>query len=381
MLNKKLLCLCCCMLILVFCGSGIPFAYAAQVSVSAQSAIVMCVDSGDVLYAKNIDTKRPMASTTKIMTSLLALEEAQKNNKQITVTRAMYAEGSSMYLKEGERLTLKDLATGMMMVSGNDAANAVALSIADSFEDFAVLMNEKAQQIGMKNTSFVTPSGLDDDNHYSTAYDMALLMSYAMKNADFAQLTGKTEESVTFIEPVGEVRSYGNHNKLLKLYEYCIGGKTGFTDSAGRCLVTCAQKDGVRLVAVTLNAPDDWNDHIALYNYGFSVTEAVELDANGVKLPLKVVGGDINEIYAIKKSINSVAVQKGCADKIERRVKMSSFIYAPITAGEIVGKVTYEYNGNVIAEDVLVADRAVAYEEVQKSFFQKILDLFSGIFS
>lgn len=381
MLNKKLFCLCCCILMLVFCGNGIPSAYAVQVSVSAQSAIVMCVDSGDILYAKNADTKRSMASTTKIMTSLLALEQAQKNNKQVTVTRAMYAEGSSMYLKEGEILTLKDLATGMMMVSGNDAANAVALSIADSFEDFAVLMNKKAQEIGMKNTSFVTPSGLDDDNHYSTAYDMALLMSYAMKNADFAQLTGKTEESVTFIEPVGEVRSYGNHNKLLKLYEYCIGGKTGFTDSAGRCLVTCAQKDGVRLVAVTLNAPDDWNDHITLYNYGFSVTEAVELDANGVKLPLNVVGGDMNEICAIKKGTCSVAIQTDCADKIERKVKMPSFIYAPITAGEVIGKVTYEYNGRVIAEDVLVADRTVDYEEVQKSFFQKILDIFSGIFS
>lgn len=380
-MNKKLICIFYCILMLVICGNGIPCVYAVQTSVSAQCAVVICADSGDILYAKNADTKRPMASTTKIMTSLLALEEAQKNNKQVTVTKDMYAEGSSMYLKEGEVLTLKDLAAGMMMVSGNDAANAVALSLSDSFGHFAELMNKKAQEIGMKNTSFVTPSGLDDVNHYSTAYDMALLMSYAMKNDDFAQLTGKTQESVEFISPSGEVRYYGNHNKLLKLYEYCIGGKTGFTDSAGRCLVTCAQKDGVRLIAVTLNAPDDWNDHITLYNYGFSMAEAVKLDSSGVKLPLNIVGGSEEKVYAVKEDVTTVTLQKGCAEKIERRLEMPPFKYAPVKAGEIVGKVTYVYNGKVIAESELKADRSVDYEEVEKSFFQKICDFFSNIFS
>lgn len=170
-----------------------------------------------------------MASTTKIMTTLITLEHAQANNKEVTFNKNMVAEGSSMYLKEGYKLRLSDLATGMMTVSGNDAANASAISISGSVEEFSKLMNDKAKQIGMSSTHFVTPSGLDDDNHYSTAVDMAHLMNYAMSNNDFAQLTAKKNVKVDYISPKDMSITYGNHNRLLSLYQYCNGGKTGFT--------------------------------------------------------------------------------------------------------------------------------------------------------
>lgn len=355
-------------------------AKAVGISVSAECAVLMCADNGEVLYEKNSEMKHAMASTTKILTSIIALEAAQYGNKQVKVTKDMYAEGSSMYLKEGEILTLKDLATGMMTVSGNDAANAVALSLANNFSDFAKIMNAKAKEIGMKNSSFVTPSGLDDDNHYSTAYDMALLMSYAMKNVDFAELTSKKSESVTFIKPEGKVCTYTNHNKLLRLYEYCVGGKTGFTESAGRCLVSCAKKDGVTLVAVTLNAPDDWNDHINMYEYGFPMMQSVELDDFSESFSVNIVGGETDNIFAVAENSSQAIVKKSDINMIERKVMLADFVYAPVTAGDRIGVITYKYNGDIIAENYLVAETSVKYVEVKKSFFQKLVDFISSIF-
>lgn len=182
------------------------------------------------------------ASTTKIMTSLITLEEAASCNSEVTFKQEMVAEGSSMYLKVGEKVRLSDLASGMMMASGNDAANAAAYTISGSPEKFSQRMNEKAKQIGMTNTNFVTPSGLDDDNHYSSAKDMALLMSYALENDDFANLTAKKSVTVEFLEPKSKKTAYANHNRLLSLYPYCTGGKTGYTTVAGRCLVSSAKK-------------------------------------------------------------------------------------------------------------------------------------------
>lgn len=353
---------------------------AVGISVSAECAVLMCAESGEVLYEKNSEMKHAMASTTKVLTSIIALEAAQYNNKQVRVTKEMYAEGSSMYLKEGEILTLKDLATGMMTVSGNDAANAVALSLAENFSDFAKIMNAKAKEIGMKNSSFVTPSGLDDDNHYSTAYDMALLMSYAMKNAAFAELTSKKSESVTFIKPEGKVCTYTNHNKLLRLYEYCVGGKTGFTENAGRCLVSCAKKDGITLVAVTLNAPDDWNDHINMYEYGFPMMQSVELDDFSESFSVNVVGGETDSIFAVAENSSTVIVKKSGINKIERAVMLADFVYAPVTAGDKIGVITYKYDGNIIAKNYLVAETSVKYVEVKKGFFQSLLDFIFNIF-
>ncbi|QPA29905.1 D-alanyl-D-alanine carboxypeptidase family protein [Thermaerobacillus caldiproteolyticus] len=250
--------------------SCIPNKTEAVGEVSAQSAILMEQHSGRVLFEKDAHTKRRIASITKIMTAILAIESGKMDETVTVSSRAVRAEGSSVYLKEGEKIKLRDLVYGLMLRSGNDAAIAIAEYVGGSVEGFVFLMNQKAAEIGMRDTEFANPHGLDDaENHYSTAYDMALLMQYAMQNKEFRKIAGT---KVYRAPNPGEKwdRVWRNKNKLLtKLYEYCTGGKTGYTKRAKRTLVTTASKDGLDLIAVTLDAPDDWNDHIAMYEYGF----------------------------------------------------------------------------------------------------------------
>lgn len=350
------------------------------IDVSAQSAFLLCVNNNSVVFEKNSDTRMSMASTTKIMTTLITLEHSQADNKEVTFTKDMIAEGSSMYLKEGYKLRLSDLATGMMTVSGNDAANAAAISISGSIENFSKLMNDKAEQIGMKSTNFVTPSGLDDENHYSTAKDMAYLMAYAMTNDDFSNLTSKKNVKVDFISPDDMSITYSNHNKLLSLYEYCNGGKTGYTKKSGRCLVTSAEKNGVKLVAVTLNAPDDWNDHINMYNYGFSKLTAISGVDKNYSFDADVVGGEKNTVKV--KPVKSVDYVKSNSDtgKVTRKVIMDSFLYAPIEKGQVVGSMQYYIDDKKLCEVPLIAESQVEYKTIEKSFFDSICDFFKNIF-
>lgn len=349
-------------------------------SVSASSCALLCVNNGEFLMKKASDKKMAMASTTKILTSLLALEQSSADNTVVTITKDMYAEGSSMYLKEGYKLTLKDLACGMMTVSGNDAANAVALTLADSIEDFAKLMNSKAQQIGMKNSSFATPSGLDDENHYSTAEDMAHLMEYAMANDAFADIASKKSIKVTFKNPEDTSITYSNHNRLLSLYEYCNGGKTGFTKKAGRCLVTSAEKDGIKLIAVTLSAPDDWNDHIKMYEYGFSQLEALTAEETDFSGEIPLVGSAENNVKVSTFSDTTIAVPAGQKDKIKKTVFMPRFLYAPVEKGQIVGRVVYTLNGKEIARCDISAESRCEYLPREENFFEAITGFFSRIF-
>ena len=240
---------------------------AAAVSTSAASAILVDVDSGRVLYEYNADARMRIASTTKLLTALVALERGDLNDV-VTVSReAAYTEGSSMYLKEGEELTLETLLYGLLLCSGNDAAVAIAEHIAGSQEKFAELMNEKAAELGMENSSFVTPNGLDAEDHYSTARDMARLACAAVGNEILVRMA--STRTVTIAG-----RTMTNHNKLLGSLEGCIGLKTGYTMAAGRTLVTCAERNGQRLAAVTLQDGNDWADHQALYDYGFSAYPA-----------------------------------------------------------------------------------------------------------
>ncbi len=353
---------------------------AQALSVSAQSAVLLCVNNDSIVFEKNSTDKMSMASTTKILTTLIALEHAQADDKEVTFNKSMIAEGSSMYLKEGYKLRLSDLATGMMTVSGNDAANAAAISISGSIEKFAEVMNDKAQQIGMKSSHFVTPSGLDDENHYSTALDMAHLMAYAMTNSDFAELTAQKTAKVDFINPSDMSITYGNHNKLLSLYEYCNGGKTGYTKKSGRCLVTSAEKDGVKLIAVTLNAPDDWNDHINMYNYGFSKLTAVNNADEDYQFNADVVGGTKNSVTV--KPVHSVDYVKetDSNSKITRKVIIDSFLYAPLEKGQIVGTVQYFLDDKKLCEVPLITASQVEYKEVKKGFFESISEFLDNIF-
>lgn len=339
------------------------------VSTSASAAILYCADSGEILYEKNPHEKRAIASITKIMTAIIALEYAAVNNKEVKFTSEMSAIGSSMYLKEGEILALTELTKGMMMVSGNDAANAVAISVAGSTEKFAELMNQKAQQIGMKDTHFVTPSGLDDENHYSTAYDMALLCSYAMDNEQFRNIVSQKSIKVSYVYPENKTQICTNHNRLLSLYDDCVGIKTGFTEKAGRTLTSAAERDGVRLIAVTLNDGNDWNDHSALYDYGFSLVERVQLSTKYKSIDVALVGAEQNSVTVVPYSQSDATVMKDSISKIEEKIYLPRFVYAPVKKGSTVGKIVYTLNGKVISETKLIASSDVQAQTAEKHWY------------
>ena len=235
---------------------------AEAIQLSATAAILMDADSGEILYEKDAGRRMRIASTTKIMTALVALDRARLTDT-ITVTAAHMVEGSSMYLKPGETVTVEELLYGLMLCSGNDAALALA-DCCGGLEEFVQAMNDKAAELGMQDTSFANPNGLDDEDHYSTARDMAVLAAYAAQNPTFRRICS------TRTATVGS-RTMTNHNKLLSQVEGCIGMKTGYTKAAGRTLVSCAQRDGCRLVAVTLCDGNDWADHKSLYEMGFAV--------------------------------------------------------------------------------------------------------------
>lgn len=239
----------------------------AAIGTSATSAALMDVDSGRVLYVSNASARMKIASTTKVMTALVAIEQSNLSDVVTVKKSETGVEGTSMYLKPGEHLTLETLLYGLLLCSGNDAAVAIADHVGGSREKFVALMNHRAKLLGMKNTSFANPNGLDDPKHYSTALDMAKLACAAMKNETLTRIV--STKSVT----VGG-RTMHNHNKLLSYMDGCLGLKTGFTKSAGRTLVSCAVRNGQRLAAVTLQDGNDWADHQLLYEYGFTTYPA-----------------------------------------------------------------------------------------------------------
>lgn len=359
---------------LFFCNAAglLPTAFADSApSVSAKSAVLMDQDTGEIFFAKDENTRRPMASTTKIMTALLTLESAAADNRVVTVTNEMVrVEGSSMGLLPGNQLTLKSLAAGMLTVSGNDAANSAAIALSGSVSAFAERMNHRAQELGLKDTHFVTPSGLDNDEHYTTAHDLALLAAAAMKNPDFAAIAGSKQYNVSFVTP-GQTRRFTNHNKLLSMYSGCTGVKTGFTKKSGRCLVSTAEKDGVRLVAVTLNAPGDWEDHEKMLDYGFSLLEAYPIDDSGCSLSVPVVGGAENTVAVGGAAGGRVVLKKQESAALERVVSVPKFLYAPVEPGQVVGTVRYILNGKTLAETELAAKAAVLQTPVRKNVFQE----------
>ena len=238
------------------------------ISTSATSAILMDTDNNIIIYESNIHNVRSVASISKIMTAVLAVESGKLDDKIVVDDVISSAYGSAIYIKQGEELTLRDLVYGLMLRSGNDAALVIAKYVGGTVGHFVLMMNNKASEIGMKDTTFNNPHGLDaDKGNYSTAYDMAILASYAVKLDEYVKITGT--KSYT-LKTNKNTYVWKNKNKLLKLYKYTTGGKTGFTDIARRTLVTTASKDGVNLVAVTLNDGNDFLDHMSLFDYGFS---------------------------------------------------------------------------------------------------------------
>ncbi len=355
---KKLL-----VIVLIVICHILPFNVSA-IGTSAKAAILINADTGEVIYEHNADARLPMASTTKIMTALILCENADLN-KEITVTAEMLrVEGSSMGLLAGDKVTFHDLLYGMMLASGNDAANVTAYSLGGTVDAFVKQMNEKAEQIGMKNTNFETPSGLDALEHYSTARDMANLTRYALKNKEFAK-AAKTEKATLNYGNPPYKRSLTNHNKLLKNFEGAIGVKTGFTKKSGRCLVSAAERDGKRVIAVTLCDPDDWRDHKVMLEYGFSAITLTEITPETNEINVPVIGGQENSVNI---KIEPYCVSSLDNAKIDCEIELPQFVYAPIKNGEQIGNAVYKKGETVIAKVPLCAKENVNLAPVKKGF-------------
>lgn len=354
---------------------------AENISLSAKAAILIEAETGTIILAKNENTKLPIASTTKIMTTLLTLESGDLDTTHQVPDEALMTEGSSMGLCFGESVTKNELCYGMMLPSGNDAANTAALLIGGSFENFAKRMNRRAASIGMRNTNFVTPSGLHDEKHYSTAYDMALLTREAMKNELFCEIC-RTKSIKLSSDSFESDKYLSNTNRLLTKYPYCIGVKTGFTDEAGRCLVSAAEKDGVRLIAVTLNASDDWNDHIKMYDVGFACAKRVKLDNFTDIFDANVVGGTSDSVSCRISDAPEFTAVNGTLPDISEKIFMPNFVYAPIIKGDCIGYAEYSAFGKVLCRREIVADEACPYKntEVKTSFYKSIIDMLKKLF-
>lgn len=323
-------------------------------ALSARAAVVISGDTGDVLYSLNSDVRLPMASTTKIMTALLLTQNCKDLDAEIIVTNEMVAvEGSSMGLLPGDRVSYRGLLYGMMLSSGNDAANATAIAIGGSVDGFVALMNNKAQELGLNNTHFVTPSGLDGEGHYTTAYELALIAREALKNPDFAEAAAAKSATLYYGNPPYR-RTISNHNKLLEMYNDIVGVKTGFTKKSGRCLVSAARQDGKYVIAVTLNDGDDWADHRFLLDTGMAAIEVYEYSNESTAVRIPVLSGKDESAEVIIGSAD-FCIPKG--QSVESKLCMPHFLYAPVEKDAIIGSIEYMsldrlvYRGNIIASD------------------------------
>ena len=337
----------------------VPTADAAGVpEASAKSYILLEPATGTVLAERNAHIQMPVASLTKIMTAAVVLEHSGMDDPVEILPEHTGIEGSSMYLRAGETLTVGELLYGLMLASGNDAAVALAYHVAGGIPEFADLMNEKAAALGMENSNFSNPHGLDAEGHYSTAYDMAILAAWAMESEQFAQIV-----STRNIRAAG--RSLVNHNKLLWRYEGALGVKTGFTKKAGRGLVSCAQRDGTRFICVTISAPDDWDDHKALLNWGFSNYRTHKVIARGETVALiPLIAGRLEAVTLVAEE-NMTLLTKA-ADSIRVEIETPAFVYAPIQGGAPGGTLYVEVNGKRIQETRLLYGETIPQDEAMR---------------
>lgn len=354
--------------------AGIP-AYAAPENVSAVSAIVIEAQTGTVLWEHNSREKCAMASTTKIMTALLTIEAGDLDREFTVDPLAIMVEGTSMGLREGDRVSRRDLLYGILLPSGNDAANAAAVSVSGSMTAFVKQMNSRARELGLNDTHFATPSGLDADGHYTTACDLARLAAYALRDDTFREIVGCSSADVEFGNPPYK-RTLYNSNKMLKRYDGAIGVKTGFTDNARRCLVSAAERDGATLVAVTLNAPDDWNDHTKMLDYGFTQVRAYPLETSCAEKVAVAGTGQSVGVYAHKTTLALTTEQR---TKLTRRVLLPGFVYGSVERGNKLGELLFLIDGEVVSRAPLFADGNVDVPQEEQGFFSRLLE-WAGIY-
>lgn len=345
----------------------------AETSVSAQSAIVIEATTGRVLYEKNAYQKLPMASTTKIMTAVLTIENCDLDETVTVGKNASGIEGSSIWLAVGEKMKVSELLFGMMLASGNDAAMALAEHVAGSKEEFAAMMNAKAKELGAYNTNFMNPNGLPNDNHYSTAYDMALISAYAMSLPYFCEVV-KTQYKTLPWEGHEWERVVKNKNKILWQYEGGNGIKTGYTKAAGRCLCAAAIREDMQLVSVVLNAPDMFGDTMDLLTSGFDGFDNMCILEEGEFIGTVEVNQGTEESFDVYTQGSSYfPLTEEEQGMLEKRVFLEPVLNAPVKKGQTVGYVDIWMGDTKIYSHELKAPDTVG-ENSYKYNLDKVFD-------
>lgn len=362
---KRFAALICVISVILSVGANADF----DMELSAHSAILYCADTGDVIYEHNADEKMLIASITKIMTAIVVIENCDLDREIVPKPEWCAVEGSSMYLDYNKSYTLRDILTGMLLVSGNDAATALACTMCGDERSFSAKMNEKAKELGMTNSSFRNPHGLDDEEHYSTARDMAILTAYCMDNEEFRTIVSRYSATV-------DVNTYYNHNKLLINYDGCIGVKTGYTMAAGRTLVSCAERNGMRLVCVTLNAPDDWEDHTRLLDYGFNNYSITSFSPENVSIVLPIISGMRGTAMAVPDEDVRLLVKNG--DAVDVKLEVPKILFAGGFAGEKVGSIKVIINDAPVWETHLIYKENVPVNNEQRLSAWERLIRFTG---
>lgn len=343
--------------------------YGENIKISAENCILMDCNTGRILYEKDSHKKIAMASTTKIMTALIALENGNLNDKIKINIECVGIEGSSIYLKEDEEVTLEDLLYGLMLRSGNDAAVAIAIHIGGNIEGFTELMNKKAKEIGALNTNFVNPNGLHHNNHYSTAYDLALITREAFSYNEFEKIVG----TKTYVSKRKENNYYQNKNKTIWQYKGGDGVKTGYTTSSGRCLVSSANRKGMRLISVVIRANDWFNDNYKLLDYGFdNYKPYIIYDKNQFVKKIKVNDANKEDINLVTQNDLVYPLKEDEIKKIKINTVAPDEVKAPIYKDEIIGDIYVYLDNKLINKDKLVAKSTIERLNIFKQLIKKM---------
>lgn len=345
-------------LLLVFCLSPVAVSAAepcnaAIPSVSARSALLMNAEDGTVYFAKNADEPMGMASTTKLMTALVVAERCSPGAVVTVTAEAVGIEGSSIYLTEGEQLTVRELLYALLLSSANDAAAALAVFTSGGIDAFCVQMNERAEAMGLQHTHFTNPHGLYDENHYTTARDLAVIASAVLQVPLLREIVG-TYRCTISLHGVPDQRLLINHNKLLRTYEGALGMKTGFTKKTGRTLVSAAERDGLTLIAVTLNAPDDWRDHVAMLDFGFDSYEKFTFAAaHAFTYSMPVSDGNRSTVLLSNSEPLTLTLPKQREALTWTVTGTAHFLCGSVTAGQSVGTVTVTCEGTSVSSPLI----------------------------
>ncbi len=355
-----------CLLCLTLCALLCAPVYAEEApSISARACVLTDAESGRVLYEHNADEFLPIASTTKIMTAMLVLESCALDEAVVIPPECAGVEGSSMCLTPGETVSVEDLLYGLMLQSGNDAAVALAVHAAGSLEAFAARMNAKCAALGLAQTHYVNPHGLDAEGQGSTARELAVIARAAMENETFRTIVATERKTI------GD-QTYVNHNRLLRDYPGAVGVKTGYTMAAGRILVSCAMRDGMRLLCVTIADPDDWADHTSLLDWGFDTFRMFEGD--GISYVLPVLSGEARACAVVPKTAPRLLLRQGETPKV--RAALPRFVFAPIRNGQSLGTLTLTAPDGTEASVPLVSAGEVPFDRAMPLSFPEKLARF-----